>query len=140
MLTGQGPEDYFAATMAWIDSYMLGPGEGRSALTRALLLSLRSFLGEMRRGMRSLRALDNELIRHDHLFGRGREAVAVPAPGHGRDGVLSRAGDGEDHPHAPRPHGAGRGTVENSSSQAMCPESGHSCTSRIWSPSLSSSG
>lgn len=44
------PEDYFAATMAWIDSYMLGSGKERSALTRALLLSLRSFLGEMREG------------------------------------------------------------------------------------------
>ncbi len=46
----KGPEDYFAATMAWIDSYVLGPGRERSALTRALLLSLRSFLGEMREG------------------------------------------------------------------------------------------
>jgi hypothetical protein len=36
--------------MAWIDSYMLGSGKERSALTRALLLSLRSFLGEMREG------------------------------------------------------------------------------------------
>jgi len=46
----EGPEEYFTATVAWIDRYMSGPGRERSALTRALLLSLRSFLGEMREG------------------------------------------------------------------------------------------
>lgn len=39
--------------------------------------------------MRSLRALDNELIRHDHLFGRGRERRSLCQHlADGRDGVL----------------------------------------------------
>ncbi len=79
--------------------------------------------------MRSLRALDNELIRHDHLFGRGKERRSLcQLLADGRDGVLlsGLGGMGKTTLMLHALMELGGVPSRNSSSQALCPESGHS--------------
>lgn len=79
--------------------------------------------------MRSLRALDNELIRHDHLFGRGRERRSLCQHlADGRDGVLlaGLGGMGKTTLMLHTLRDLGGVSPKNSSSQTKCPESGHS--------------